>query len=94
MSETQAKQARKTARIQARVREQDKKNAEDILNHLGLTLSQGVELFIRQVIQERGLPFELKLPAKNIQYASSDEVMKINESLMEEYGPALRKLAE
>ena len=39
-----------------------KKEAEIILKDLGLSVSNAYELFYRQVIANRGLPFELKVP--------------------------------
>lgn len=39
-----------------------KKEAENILKDLGLSVSNAYELFYRQVIANRGLPFELKVP--------------------------------
>jgi DNA-damage-inducible protein J len=38
-----------------------KKAAENILKELGLSVSNAYELFYRQVIANRGLPFELKV---------------------------------
>ncbi|MBU5575470.1 MAG: type II toxin-antitoxin system RelB/DinJ family antitoxin [Candidatus Aenigmarchaeota archaeon] len=43
----------------------DKKNyeeAKEILNRLGLNVSQAFNIFIAMVKEHRGLPFELKLP--------------------------------
>ncbi len=39
-----------------------KKQAEAILKELGLSVSKSFELFYRQVIAQRGLPFELHVP--------------------------------
>ena len=39
-----------------------KKEAEAILKELGLSVSNAYELFYRQVIANRGRPFELKVP--------------------------------
>ena len=39
-----------------------KKEAEGILKNIGLSVSNAYELFYRQVIATRGLPFELKVP--------------------------------
>ncbi|WP_028950310.1 type II toxin-antitoxin system RelB/DinJ family antitoxin [Sulfurihydrogenibium subterraneum] len=43
----------------------DKKNyeeAKEILNRLGLNVSQAFNIFVAMVKEHRGLPFELKLP--------------------------------
>ncbi len=43
--------------IQARVNEHTKKEAEKILNQLGLSLSDGLRMFLHQVTINRGMPF-------------------------------------
>lgn len=47
--------------IRARVDELEKLECESIFKSLGLTMSEAVRLFIRQVNIVKGLPFELKL---------------------------------
>ena len=45
--------------IHARISEDIKKESEIILNNIGMTLSQSIDLFLRQVVLKRGIPFEL-----------------------------------
>lgn len=45
----------KDSYINMRVNNDLKKQTEDILNALGLTLSGAIDLFLMQIIQERGL---------------------------------------
>lgn len=45
--------------IHARISEEIKKESEIILNNIGITLSQSIDLFLRQVVLKRGIPFEL-----------------------------------
>ncbi len=52
----------KTAVITARIEPELKANAEQICGQLGLTLSQAITLFLRQVELQQGLPFDLKMP--------------------------------
>src|ERR1035438_1223832 len=47
--------------VRARVDELEKLECESIVKSLGLTMSEAVRLFIRQVNTVKGLPFELKL---------------------------------
>ena len=47
--------------IRARVDEMEKLECESIFKNLGLTMSEAVRLFIRQVNTVKGLPFDLKL---------------------------------
>jgi DNA-damage-inducible protein J len=53
-----AKEATARARVDAELKEQ----AESILAECGLTASQGISLFYRQVVLNRGLPFPVKIP--------------------------------
>ena len=52
----------KTATARALMDPEVKKEAEKILKDLGLSVSTSFELFYRQVIAQRGLPFELHIP--------------------------------
>ena len=53
----------KSSSIYTRVDPDIKKQAEDILGQLGISMSNAVEMFLRQVAIHRGMPFELKLPS-------------------------------
>ncbi|MDR0848310.1 MAG: type II toxin-antitoxin system RelB/DinJ family antitoxin [Propionibacteriaceae bacterium] len=46
-------------RISTRVNRQVKRDAESILESLGLNLSDAVNIFLRRVVAERGIPFAL-----------------------------------
>ena len=48
--------------IQARIDTASKKEAEAILNQMGMSLNDGIRVFIRQVIHQRALPFRPSLP--------------------------------
>ena len=52
----------KTSTARALLDPEVKKQAESILKELGLSVSKSFELFYRQVIAHRGLPFELHVP--------------------------------
>ena len=53
----------KSANIYARIEPDIKKQAEDILSSLGVSASSAINMFYKQIILQRGLPFEVKLPA-------------------------------
>ena len=53
---------RKKAMIRARTTPGLKKDAEKVLGDLGLTPSQAINLFYRQVCLRRGLPFAVEIP--------------------------------
>lgn len=40
-----------------------KENAEDILSQLGISASSAVQMFYKQIVLHRGIPFDMKLPA-------------------------------
>ena len=52
----------KTSTISARIDPATKRHAEQIFDQLGLTASQAITLFYRQVELQRGLPFPVELP--------------------------------
>ncbi len=52
----------KTSTARALLDPEVKKQAEAILKELGLSVSKSFELFYRQVIAQRGLPFEVNVP--------------------------------
>ncbi len=55
----------KTDTIHMRIDPAIKDEAENILNCLGVTLADAINIFLNQVILNRGLPFEVKLPIAN-----------------------------
>jgi DNA-damage-inducible protein J len=46
--------------IHVRVDPMQKKDAEKVLNNLGLTMTTGIHLFLNSVIRNKGLPFEIR----------------------------------
>ena len=52
----------RTANIFVRVEPKIKEPAEEVLEQLGIPMSNAVGLFLRQVVLQRGIPFEMKLP--------------------------------
>ncbi|GHU14932.1 hypothetical protein FACS1894163_00070 [Spirochaetia bacterium] len=49
------------ATIQIRTDANVKEKADSILSSLGITLSDGMNIFLRQVIMNNGLPFDVRL---------------------------------
>lgn len=56
--------ATKTANLYARIEPDVKTQAETILEQLGIPASNAITMFYKQIILHRGLPFDVKLPAK------------------------------
>ena len=54
----------RTSNVFARVEPEVKEQAEAILNQLGISMSNAVGMFLRQVVIQRGIPFEMKLSVK------------------------------
>lgn len=52
----------RTANIFARVEPELKEQAESILDQLGIPMSNAVGMFLRQIVLQKGIPFEMKLP--------------------------------
>ncbi len=52
----------KTAVISARISPDLKRSAEQVFKELGLTTTQAITLFYKQVELERGLPFAVRVP--------------------------------
>lgn len=54
--------ATKSANLYARIEPDVKEQAENILSALGIPASNAINMFYKQIILNRGLPFEVKLP--------------------------------
>jgi DNA-damage-inducible protein J len=52
----------KTAQIRARVEPDLKERAEGILAAVGMTPTEAIRLFYRQVVLMEGIPFEIRIP--------------------------------
>ena len=51
--------------IQIRTDEMTKVQAAEIFGQLGITMSDAINMFLRQSVMHGGLPFELKIPKYN-----------------------------
>lgn len=50
--------------IQTRIDAAVRKNAENVLNRLGLSMNDAIRIFINQIIEDQGLPFRPSLRSK------------------------------
>lgn len=55
--------AAKTANLYARIEPELKEQAENILSALGIPASNAITMFYKQIVLNRGLPFDVKIPA-------------------------------
>ncbi len=62
----------KDAVISTRIDSDIKHNAEQVFKELGLTSSQAITLFYKQVELQHGLPFDVRIPNKITQQALED----------------------
>ena len=51
-----------TTTINARIDRETKDQAVDVLRSLGLTTTQAISLFFKQIIYTKSIPFDLKVP--------------------------------
>ncbi len=54
----------KSAMVRARIEPELKKQTEEIFKHLGLSVTQAITLFYKQVTVRNGLPFNVVIPAR------------------------------
>ena len=52
----------RTSNVFAQVEPEIKEQAERVLDRLGIPMSNAISMFLRQVVLQRGIPFEIKLP--------------------------------
>lgn len=56
------REATRTASVYTRVDPETKEQAEIILAQLGIPMSNAIGMFLKQIVIQRGIPFEMKLP--------------------------------
>jgi DNA-damage-inducible protein J len=62
----------KSATVRARIEPNLKNKAEKVFRELGLSTTQAINLFYRQVELRNGLPFEVVIPNKTTRRTFSD----------------------
>jgi DNA-damage-inducible protein J len=55
----------KSSAMTIRIHPEVKSQADKVLQHLGMTTSEAVNIFLRQVVINNGIPFLIKAPAYN-----------------------------
>ena len=56
----------KSANVYARIEPDVKEKAESILSALGIPASNAINMFYKQIILNKGLPFEVKIPTDGL----------------------------
>ena len=73
----------KNAVISARIEDGLKKKAETILKKLGISPSEAITIFYKQVELRKGLPFEVKIPNATTRKALKDSEENKNQKKFE-----------
>jgi DNA-damage-inducible protein J len=68
----------KSAMIRARTEKALKQDTDRIFKALGLSLSEAINLFLRQVKLQKGIPFDVKMPNQTTLKAMKDVHTKKN----------------
>ena len=75
--------AKKTSTIHLRVEPAIKADVEKLLDRLGLSTTDAINIFLNQVILTGGLPFSVKIPQPNeITLAAIKEAEKIKKGII------------
>ncbi|MCR5151082.1 MAG: type II toxin-antitoxin system RelB/DinJ family antitoxin [Clostridiales bacterium] len=82
-----------TTNINIRIDDNLKKDAENLFNYLGLTMSSAITMFLRSAVNNDGIPFELKRHVPNTETLAAIEDVKNGRNL---HGPfdSIDKLPE
>lgn len=70
---------KKTAYIRARVRPRLKRDAEQVLDRLGISTTDAISIFLKQVSLQNGLPFNIKIPNEETQAALREDLSNAKE---------------
>ncbi|MBC8588988.1 type II toxin-antitoxin system RelB/DinJ family antitoxin [Paratissierella segnis] len=54
----------KTTNLYVRLEPELKEQAELVLGKLGIPMSNAVNMFLKQIVMQRGIPFDIKLPTR------------------------------
>lgn len=71
----------KTTNIYVRLEPGLKEQAESVLEQLGIPVSNAVNIFLKQVVMQRGIPFNVKLPTKKLLGVASLTESELNAEL-------------
>jgi len=75
----------KSANLYARIEPEVKEEAESILSALGIPASNAINMFYKQIILQRGLPFDVKIPSSRPVHMSAISEEQLNIELEKGY---------
>ena len=79
----------RTSNVFARIEPEIKEQAEQVLSKLGIPMSNAIGLFLRQIIIQRGIPFDMKLPANEPVAINAMTSVELNTELEKGYADAV-----
>ena len=77
--------AQKSANLYARIEPEVKEQAESILAALGIPASNAINIFYKQIILHRGIPFDVALPAPRQPSVAEMSEAELSEALEKGY---------
>ena len=81
--------AQKSANLYARIEPEVKEQAESILSALGVPASSAINMFYKQIILHRGIPFDVTLPDNTVIELSAMSADELSEELEKGYSDML-----
>lgn len=75
----------KSANLYVRIEPDVKEKAENILSVLGIPASNAINMFYKQIILQRGLPFDVKIPSSRPLDMSALSETELNAELEKGY---------
>jgi addiction module RelB/DinJ family antitoxin len=64
-------------RVTIRVNRQLKKNADALFNYLGLNMSNAVNMFLRKAVDQKGIPFPIKVDSQWAGGINTDDITSL-----------------
>ena len=81
--------AAKSANLFVRLEPDVKEEAEKILDILGISASSAIDIFYRQIILQRGLPFDVRIPIEKPVAMGALSEEELNDELEKGYADML-----
>ena len=83
----------KTTDVRSRIDEHLKVEAASVLDDCGLTISAAIRLFLEQVVQAQGIPFEIKRKKPSARMVKALEEAKLIEQQFSSLDEMMQKLS-
>ena len=82
----------KTATVHIRVEPEIKLQVDNILNELGISTSEAINMFFRQVIRYKGIPLDLRIPTSETVVAIKEAEQQVNLYKCDDFNQLLKEL--